>query len=183
MCTHVCSKYTEFFKDVTYVSTFKGLLQRDEQEKDRKQNNRILERYVCQQIWFLRMSTLFSTKIFFMPINHCQVGRSMISFNPGLTGNRVNNYCNYMSDLFSVFWTLRIFLDCSQSPNFSVTSSTLSAFCYGQPSWFQLFRVSPGDECHPDALPLGTYESKMADYTSKCSIWKILQKNSRLWTV
>lgn len=43
LCTHVCSKYTEFFKDVTYVSTFKGLLQRDEQEKDRKQNNRILE--------------------------------------------------------------------------------------------------------------------------------------------
>jgi len=35
-----------FFKEVTYVSTFKGLLQRDEQEKDRKQqNNRILERY------------------------------------------------------------------------------------------------------------------------------------------
>ena len=94
LCTHVCSKYTEFFKDVTCVSTFKGLLQRDEQEKDRKQNNRILERYVCQQIWFLRMPTLFSTKIIFVPINHWQVGTSMISVNPGLTGNRVNNYCN-----------------------------------------------------------------------------------------
>lgn len=66
MCTHVCSKYTEFFKDVTYVSTFKGLLQRDEQEKDRKQNNRILERYVCQQIWFFKdVNTIFNKDLFY----------------------------------------------------------------------------------------------------------------------
>lgn len=43
LCSHVCSKYTPFFKEVTYVSTFKGILQRDEQELDRKQN-RMLER-------------------------------------------------------------------------------------------------------------------------------------------
>lgn len=42
LCSHVCSKYTPFFKEVTYVSTFKGILQRDEQELDRKQN-RMLE--------------------------------------------------------------------------------------------------------------------------------------------
>jgi len=41
----VCAKYKPFFKEVTYVSTFKGILQRDEQEQDRKQqNNRILDR-------------------------------------------------------------------------------------------------------------------------------------------
>lgn len=46
LCSHVCAKYMPFFKEVTYVSTFKGLLQRDEQEQDRKQqNNRILDRY------------------------------------------------------------------------------------------------------------------------------------------
>lgn len=44
LCSHVCGKYKPFFKEVTYVSTFKGILQRDEQEKDRKQqNNRILD--------------------------------------------------------------------------------------------------------------------------------------------
>jgi len=45
LCSHVCAKYKPFFKEVTYVSTFKGILQRDEQEQDRKQqNNRILDR-------------------------------------------------------------------------------------------------------------------------------------------
>ncbi|XP_068683456.1 serine/threonine-protein phosphatase 4 regulatory subunit 3-like isoform X2 [Montipora capricornis] len=45
LCSHVCAKYTPYFKEVTYVSTFKGLVQRNEQEQDRKQpNNRILER-------------------------------------------------------------------------------------------------------------------------------------------
>lgn len=44
LCSHVCAKYTSFFQDVTYVSTFKGLVQRDEQEQDRKQqNNRMLD--------------------------------------------------------------------------------------------------------------------------------------------
>ncbi|KAJ7381955.1 SMEK 2, suppressor of mek1 (Dictyostelium) [Desmophyllum pertusum] len=44
LCSHVCANYTPFFKEVTYVSTFKGILQRDEQEQDRKQqNNRILD--------------------------------------------------------------------------------------------------------------------------------------------
>lgn len=44
LCSHVCAKYTPFFKEVTYVSTFKGLLQRNDQEQDRKQqNNRILD--------------------------------------------------------------------------------------------------------------------------------------------
>ncbi|XP_068683455.1 serine/threonine-protein phosphatase 4 regulatory subunit 3-like isoform X1 [Montipora capricornis] len=44
LCSHVCAKYTPYFKEVTYVSTFKGLVQRNEQEQDRKQpNNRILE--------------------------------------------------------------------------------------------------------------------------------------------
>ena len=45
LCSHVCAKFKAFFKEVTYVSTFKGILQRDEQEQDRKQqNNRILDR-------------------------------------------------------------------------------------------------------------------------------------------
>lgn len=45
LCSHVCAKYTPFFKEVTYVSTFKGLLQRNDQEQDRKQqNNRILDK-------------------------------------------------------------------------------------------------------------------------------------------
>lgn len=45
LCSHVCAKYKAFFKEVTYVSTFKGILQRDEQEQDRKQqNNRILDK-------------------------------------------------------------------------------------------------------------------------------------------
>ncbi|KAK3747135.1 hypothetical protein QZH41_015123 [Actinostola sp. cb2023] len=43
LCTHVCEEYNEFFEDVNYVSTFKGLLLRMEQENDRKQNNKISE--------------------------------------------------------------------------------------------------------------------------------------------
>ncbi|XP_078351568.1 serine/threonine-protein phosphatase 4 regulatory subunit 3-like isoform X2 [Oculina patagonica] len=44
LCSHVCAQYKPFFKEVTYVNTFKGILQRDEQEQDRKQqNNRILD--------------------------------------------------------------------------------------------------------------------------------------------
>lgn len=44
LCTHVCEEYFQFFEDVNYVSTFKGLLLRMEQEKDRKQTSKIVER-------------------------------------------------------------------------------------------------------------------------------------------
>ncbi|XP_001628838.2 serine/threonine-protein phosphatase 4 regulatory subunit 3A isoform X1 [Nematostella vectensis] len=37
LSSHVCEEYRQFFKDVDYVSTFKGLVLRYEQEKDRKQ--------------------------------------------------------------------------------------------------------------------------------------------------
>ena len=47
VCMHVSEEYKSFFQDVDYVSTFKGLLLRYEQEEDRrKQNSRLLDRLV-----------------------------------------------------------------------------------------------------------------------------------------
>ena len=44
LCTHVAEEYMAFFKDVDYVSTFTGLVLRYEQEQDRLQSSKLLDR-------------------------------------------------------------------------------------------------------------------------------------------
>lgn len=44
LCSHVAEEYTAFFKEIDYVGTFTGLMLRYEQEQDRMQSSKFLDR-------------------------------------------------------------------------------------------------------------------------------------------